>query len=43
MSIPLERGRMIRGIRLADDGEHAEANSDKIKGLVLKARCLRKA
>lgn len=43
-SIPLKRGTMIRGIRLVeDDDEHVEGNSDRIKGLVLKACFLRKA
>lgn len=43
-SIPLKRGTMIRGIRLAeDDEEHVEGNSDRIKGLVLKACFLKKA
>ena len=43
-SIPLKRGTMIRGIRLVeDDDEHVEGNSEKIKGLVLKACLLRKA
>jgi protein PhnA len=42
--IPLKRGTMIRGIRLVeDDDEHVEGNSDRIKGLVLKACFLRKA
>lgn len=43
-SIPLKQGSLIRNIRLvADDAEHIEGNSDKIKGLVLKACFLRKA
>jgi protein PhnA len=43
-SIPLKRGTMIRGIRLVeDDDAHVEGNSEKIKGLVLKACFLRKA
>jgi protein PhnA len=43
-SIPLKQGTMIRGIRLVeDDPEHVEGNSDRIKGLVLKACFLRKA
>jgi protein PhnA len=43
-SIPLKRGTMIRGIRLVeDDDENVEGNSDRIKGLVLKACFLRKA
>jgi protein PhnA len=43
-SIPLKQGTMIRNIRLvADDVEHIEGNSEKIKGLVLKTCFLRKA
>jgi protein PhnA len=43
-SIPLKRGTVIRNIRLVeDDDEHVEGNSDKIKGLVLKACFLKKA
>jgi protein PhnA len=43
-SIPLKQGTVIRGIRLVeDDAEHIEGHSDKIKGLVLKTRFLRKA
>lgn len=43
-SIPLKRGTMIRGIRLAeDDDEHVEGHSDRSRGLVLKACFLRKA
>jgi protein PhnA len=43
-SIPLKQGSVIRNIRLVEgDAEHIEGNSDKIKGLVLKACFLRKA
>ena len=43
-SIPLKRGTVIKNIRLVeDDDEHVEGNSDKIKGLVLKACFLKKA
>lgn len=43
-SIPLKQGTVIRNIRLVEgDAEHIEGNSDKIKGLVLKACFLRKA
>ena len=43
-SIPLKQGTVIKGIRLvADDPEHIEGNAEKIKGLVLKTRFLRKA
>jgi len=43
-SIPLKRGTLIKNIRLVeDDDENVEGNSDKIKGLVLKACFLKKA
>ena len=43
-SIPLKQGTVIKNIRLVDgDAEHIEGNSDKIKGLVLKACFLKKA
>lgn len=43
-SIPLKQGSVIRNIRLVDgDAEHIEGNSDKIKGLVLKACFLKRA
>lgn len=43
-SIPLKQGTTIKNIRLiADDPEHIEGHSDKIKGLVLKTCFLRKA
>ena len=43
-SIPLKQGSVIRNIRLVDgDAEHIEGNSDKIKGLVLKACYPKKA
>jgi protein PhnA len=43
-SMPLKRGTVIKNIRLVeDDDEHVEGNSDKIKGLVLKACFLKKA
>ena len=43
-SIPLKQGTVIKNIRLvADDAEHIEGHSDKIKGLVLKACFLKKA
>jgi protein PhnA len=42
-SIPLKRGTVIKNIRLVeDDDEHVEGNSEKIKGLVLKACFLKK-
>ncbi len=43
-SLTLKQGSVIRGIRLVDgDAEHIEGNSEKIKGLVLKACFLKKA
>ena len=43
-AIPLKQGTVIKHIRLvADDAEHIEGHSDKIKGLVLKTCFLRKA
>lgn len=43
-SIPLKQGTVIKNIRLVDgDPEHIEGNSEKIKGLVLKACFLKKA
>jgi len=43
-SIPLKQGTLIRRIHLVQgDAEHIEGNSDKIKGLVLKACFLKKA
>jgi protein PhnA len=43
-SLVLKQGTVIRNIRLVDgDDEHIEGNSDKIKGLVLKACFLKKA
>ena len=43
-SISLKQGSLIRNIRLvADDVEHIEGHSEKIRGLVLKTCFLRKA
>jgi len=42
-NIPLKRGTMIRNIRLTNNEEEIECNSDKIKGLVLKTCFLKKA
>lgn len=43
-NIPLKQGTLIRGIRLVEgDPDHVEGNSDRIKGLVLKACFLRRA
>ena len=42
-STVLKRGTMIRGIHLTDDPEEIEGRTDKVKGLVLKTCCLKKA
>ena len=42
-SIPLKRGTLIKNIRLREGDEEVEGNSDKIKGLMLKACSLKKA
>lgn len=42
-SVTLKRGTLIKNIRLTDDEEEIECNSDKVKGLVLKACFLKKA
>ena len=42
-SVTLKRGTLIRNIRLGEDEEQVECNSDKVKGLVLKTCFLRKA
>jgi protein PhnA len=42
-SVTLKRGTLIKNIRLTDDDEEIECNSDKVKGLVLKTCFLKKA
>ena len=42
-SVTLKRGTLVKNIRLTDDAEEIECNSDKVKGLVLKTCFLRKA
>lgn len=42
-SVTLKRGTLIKTIRLTDDEEEIECNSDKVKGLVLKTCFLKKA
>lgn len=42
-SVTLKRGTVIRNIRLTDDEESVECNTDKVKGLVLKTCFLKKA
>ena len=42
-SVTLKRGTLVKNIRLTDDAEEIESNSDKVKGLVLKTCFLKKA
>lgn len=42
-SVTLKRGTLVKNIRLTDDAEEIECNSDKVKGLVLKTCFLKKA
>ena len=42
-SVTLKRGTLIKNIRLTDDEEAIECNSDKVKGLVLKTCFLKMA
>ena len=42
-SVTLKRGTLVKNIRLTDDAEELECNSDKVKGLVLKTCFLKKA
>lgn len=42
-SVTLKRGTIVKNIRLTDDAEEIECNSDKVKGLVLKTCFLKKA
>jgi len=41
-SVTLKRGTLIKNIRLTDDDEQIECNSEKVKGLVLKTCFLKK-
>ncbi len=41
-SVTLKRGTVVKNIRLTDDVEQVECNSDKVKGLVLKTSFLKK-
>jgi protein PhnA len=41
-SVTLKRGTVIKNIRLTSDEEEIECNSDRVKGLVLKACFLKK-
>ena len=42
-SVTLKRGTLVKNVRLTDDAEEIECNSDKVKGLVLKTCFLKKA
>lgn len=42
-SATLKRGTRIKNIRLTNDDEEIECNSDQVKGLVLKTCFLKKA
>ena len=42
-SITLKRGTVIKNIRLGDGDEAVEGNTDKVKGLMLRAEFLKKA
>lgn len=42
-SITLKRGTVIKHIRLGDGDEAVEGNTDKVKGLMLRAEFLKKA
>jgi protein PhnA len=42
-STVLKRGTMIRNIHLTDDPDEIEGRTDKVKGLVLRTECLKKA
>jgi protein PhnA len=42
-SVTLKGGTIIKSIRLTDDEETIECNTDKVKGLVLKTCFLKKA
>jgi protein PhnA len=41
-SVTLKQGTKIKNIRLTDDEEQIECNTDKVKGLVLKTEFLKK-
>jgi protein PhnA len=41
-SVTLKRGTIVKNIRLTDDVEQVECNSEKVKGLVLKTGFLKK-
>jgi protein PhnA len=42
-SVTIKRGTMIKNIRLTNNPEQIECNTDKVKGLVLKTCFLKKA
>lgn len=41
-SVTLKQGTVVKNIRLTDDDEEIECNTDKVKGLVLKTSFLKK-
>jgi protein PhnA len=41
-SVTLKQGTKIKNIRLTDDEEQVECNTDKVKGLVLRTEFLKK-
>ena len=42
-NVTLERGTMIKGIRLTGNSEEVDCRHEKVKGLVLRTEFLRKA
>lgn len=42
-SVTIKRGTLIKNIRLTNNSEQIECNTDKVKGLVLKTCFLKKA
>lgn len=42
-SVTIKRGTLIKNIRLTNNAEQIECNTDKVKGLVLKTCFLKKA
>lgn len=42
-SVTLKRGTLIKNIRLTNDEDEIECNSDRVKGLVLRTEFLKKA
>ena len=42
-SVTLQRGTLVKNIRLTDDPDEIECNAEKVKGLVLRTEFLKKA